>query len=91
MKHEFSKPYTFEEVEYKELEIPLDELTGRKVLAIQKAWKSKGNYDPMINSNHEYCLELAASASGQPIEFFLDLPANEMSKLAQSVSIFLMA
>lgn len=90
MKHEFKTPYTFEDIEYTEIEIPIENLSGKDVLKIQKDWKSKGNFDPMINSNHEYCLELASVASGHPIEFFLEMPANEMSKVAQAVSLFLM-
>lgn len=90
MKHEFKTPYTFEDIEYKEIEIPIENLSGKDIMKIQKDWKLKGNFDAMINSNYEYCLELAAVAAGQPIEFFLDMPGHETSKVAQAVSLFLM-
>lgn len=91
MKHAFEKPFNFEGKEYKELEIPLENLTGQDISAAKREWSASGNFSPVPVADSDFCASVAARACKLPVEFFYALPAKEYTKLTQAVSNFLLA
>lgn len=91
MKHTFEKPFNFEGKEYKELEIPLENLTGQDISAAKREWSASGNFSPVPVADSDFCASVAARACKLPVEFFYSLPAKEYTKLTQAVSNFLLA
>lgn len=90
MKHKFAKPFNFEGKEYKELDIPLEELSGQDLSAAKREWAAAGNFSPVPVSDPDYCASVAARACKLPVEFFYALPAKEYTRLTQAVSNFLL-
>lgn len=90
MKHVFSKPYEFEEKEYKEIEINLEELKGSDVAAVKTQFSAAGKFAAVPTTDLEFCIMLAARVAKQPIEFFTELPAKDYCAIAQGVSNFLL-
>lgn len=90
MKHIFEKPFSFEGKEYKELDIPLDNLTGQDISQAKREWAAAGNFSPVPATDSDFCASLAARACKLPVEFFYALPAKEYTKLTQAVSNFLL-
>lgn len=90
MKVELSKPYQFDGVEYKEIELDLDSLTGRDVSAAKKDWARQGNFAAITAVDVDFCACLAAKACKQPVEFVEGLPAKDYCRVAQEVSNFLL-
>ena len=88
----FTKPYVFENEEYTEVD-----MTGLQNLTIQDAI----NAQAAIFSEHEdtsmslcemgtaFAREIAAKASGLPIEFFKLMPIRESRKVKQTVQNFM--
>lgn len=91
MKHVLDKAYSFEGEEYSEIDIDLESLTGRDISAAKKEWNAGGGFSPVPATDPDYCVIIAARAAKKPLEFFLDLPARDYSKIAQAVSNFLIA
>lgn len=91
MKHEFQKPYTFEDKEYTEINLDLDGLTGRDISEAKKVWTSEGGFAVIPAVDSDFCAAVAARAAKLPLEFFLGLPAKEYTKITQAVSNFLIA
>jgi hypothetical protein len=91
MKHVFNAPVTFEGTEYKELDLKLEEMTGRDISAAKREWAVSGNFSPVPSADMDFCAILAAKASKQPLEFMQALPAREYTRLTQAVSNFLMS
>lgn len=91
MKYQFTKPYTFEDKEYTEIEFDLSALTGRDISAAKKEFTAGGNYSPLPTTDYDFCAILLARAAKLPLEFFTGLPAPEYCRLTQKVSNFLMA
>lgn len=89
MKHKFAKPYKFDDIEFTEIELDLDALTGKDISSAKRVWAMAGNFSPMPSADMDFCAALAAQASKQPIEFFEQLPAREFNKVTQMVSNFL--
>lgn len=90
MKVELSKPYQFDGVEYKEIELDLDSLTGRDVSAAKKDWARQGNFAAITAVDVDFCACLAAKACKLPVEFVEGLPAKDYCRVAQEVSNFLL-
>lgn len=85
------KPYTFERVEYKEIDLRgLRELTAADMIAINKRMKrASGGIDVMPEVTLEYATEIAARGASLPIEFFTALPASESMAVKNAVLGFL--
>lgn len=90
MKHTFSTPVTFEDVEYTELDLDLESLKGEDVADAERDWTAAGNFAAIPSISTSFCALIAARASKQPIEMIKALPAREYTKLCQAVSNFLM-
>lgn len=90
MKYVLSKEYEFEGQKYTEIEIDLGMLTGRDVSAAKREWARVGNFSPLMASDTDFCVFLAAKAAKLPIEFMSGLPAKDYCGIAQEVSNFLL-
>lgn len=91
MKHVFKEPYTFEGVEYTEIDLDLESLTGRDLSEAKKEFTALGVFAVIPAVDSDFCAAVAARAAKQPIDFFHGLPAKEYSQITQKVSNFLMA
>ena len=88
----FNKPYTFEHVEYTEIDLSgLDDLTASDMIAVNKMMHrtSGGGIDVMPEVSLEYACRLASKAAKMPIEFFTNLPPREAMKVKNRVMGFL--
>lgn len=86
------KPYVFERVEYKEVDLRgLRDLKASDMITINNRMKrrSGGSIDVMPEVTLEYAAEIAAMGSKQPIEFFTNLPASESMAVKNAVLGFL--
>lgn len=90
MKIILSKKYEFEGQTYEEIEFDIEGLVGKDVSAAKRAWTRAGNYAPMLTSDTDFCVYLAAKASKLPIEFMENLPAKDYCVIGQEVSNFLL-
>lgn len=92
MKHIFSKPIKFEEEpEIKEIEIDLDGINGYDISEVKKQFSAAGNFSPILATDTDFCIMMAARKSGKPIEFFKELPGKDYLAIAQGVQNFLLA
>lgn len=92
MKHVFSKPINFEdEPEIKEIEIDLDSINGYDISEVKKQFSAAGNFSPILATDTDFCIMMAARKSGKPIEFFKELPGKDYLAIAQGVQNFLLA
>lgn len=92
MKHIFSKPIKFEdEPEIKEIEIDLDSINGYDISEVKKQFSAAGNFSPILATDTDFCIMMAARKSGKPIEFFKELPGKDYLAIAQEVQNFLLA
>ena len=89
-KYTFSKPYTFEGKEYKELEFDLEELKGSDISAAKKELTAAGVFAPVPASDSDFSAILLARLVKLPREFFSGMPAKDYAKLTQEVSNFLL-
>lgn len=90
-KVEFSRPYSFEGKEYKEVELDLDSLTGKDFNDTLRQLKGGGWFAPMPAADPEFCMHFAAKAAKLPLEFFEGLPAGAYGQTVQKVSNFLIS
>ncbi len=92
MIHIFSKPIKFEdEPEIKEIEIDLDGINGYDISEVKKQFSAAGNFSPILATDTDFCIMMAARKSGKPIEFFKELPGKDYLAIAQGVQNFLLA
>lgn len=93
MKHIFAKPYTFEGKEYKEIELDLDSLTGNDYLLAERQFGEHFNnkVTPLPELSKEYQMIIAARASNQPLEFYMQMPIKEVSKITIKIQNFLLS
>lgn len=87
----FKKPYTFDKVEYTEIDLSgLDDLQASDMIAVNKIMaRSAAGIDVMPEVSLEYACNLAAKATKMPVEFFLQLPPKEAMKVKNRVMAFL--
>ena len=87
----FSKPYTFEGTEYKEIDLSgLEDLTSEDLENADSQFSMSGKFDAMRESSTAYCMLLSATATKKPIEFFKKLGAKDTVKIKMVVSNFLL-
>lgn len=85
-----SKPVKFEENTIEEINMNLDDLTGRDISKVKSEWSMTGKFSPVPATDIDFCIMVAARASNQPIDLFDVLPAKDYLKVSQEVSNFLM-
>lgn len=90
MLHILTKDYEFEGKTYSELQLNLDDLTGKDVSAAKREWARSGNYSPLMASDTDFCVFLAAKSAKLPVEFMEGLPAKDYCAIGQAVSNFLL-
>ncbi len=93
MQYEFKQPYKFEDAEWTELEVPVEDMTGAQFLAAKRAFvKAHPDANPVsMVFDQEFCVFLMARICKQPLEFFEQMPANEMVPLCTKVAGFLLS
>lgn len=87
----FKKPYVFERVEYKEIDLScMEDLQASDMIAVNKLIKrTSAGIDVMPEVSLEYACNIAAKATKKPIEFFLQLPPREAMRVKNKVLGFL--
>lgn len=87
----FKKPYVFERVEYKEIDLScMEDLQASDMIAVNKLMKrTSAGIDVMPEVSLEYACNIAAKATQKPIEFFLQLPPREAMRVKNKVLGFL--
>ncbi len=85
----FSKPYNFEGEIFNRLDLSgLEDIRGRQLTAIEKAFGKAGVVSSMPETTSTYAKIAAAAATGLPAEFFEDLPGKESRKIKTAVTRF---
>ena len=87
----FKKPYVFERVEYKEIDLScMEDLQASDMIAVNKLIRrTSAGIDVMPEVSLEYACNIAAKATQKPIEFFLQLPPREAMRVKNKVLGFL--
>lgn len=88
----FAKPFEFEGETYKEID--LSGMENLKASDLKLVGRIVGKNNPAANPvtlemTLEYAIQIAARVTGEPLEFFEALPANEAMKLKSEVVGFL--
>lgn len=86
---EFSKPFTFESVEYTGLDLDLDRLTGKDLINIEAEMTARGVQAPMPEISKSYQMLIAARAARVPVELIEELPMKDASAVTMKVVNFL--
>lgn len=85
----FSKPYTFECIQHKEIDLSrLDDLSTDDLLTAERIYTKAGGSAINPETTLLYSIILAHIASGVPLEFFGQLPAKESMKIKKEVFSF---
>ena len=85
----FRKPFDFEGEIYEKLDLhELEDIRGRDLTAIEKAFNKTGISSFMPETTTTYAKILATKVTGLPAEFFEDLPAYEIEKIKNVVTGF---
>lgn len=85
----FSKPYTFECEQYKEIDLSrLDDLTTDDLLTAERIYIKAGGSALNPETSLLYSVILAHIASDVPLEFFGQLPAKESMKIKKEIFSF---
>ena len=82
----FRKPFGFEGETFRELDLHgLEDLRGRDLTAIEKAFNKTGVSSFVPESTTTYAKIVATKVTGLPAEFFEDLPVGEIKKIKNAV------
>ena len=82
----FRKPFGFEGETFRELDLHgLEDLRGRDLTAIEKAFNKTGVSSFVPESTTTYAKLVATKVTGLPAEFFEDLPVGEIEKIKNAV------
>ena len=85
----FGRPYDFEgEVFYGVDLSKLEDINGRHLTAIEKAFSKSGVVSTMPEATATYAKIAATMATGLPAEFFEGLPGKEIRKIKTAVTRF---
>jgi hypothetical protein len=85
----FSKPYTFEEKEYTEVDLSgLEDLKASDLIEADKIFIADGQIAAMNEMSVGYSCIIAAKAGSKPIEFFRNLPAKDALTVKNTVTSF---
>ena len=89
LKITFSKPYNFEGEIFNGIDLSgLEDIKGRQLTAIEKAFWKAGVVSSMPETTSTYAKIAASAATGLPAEFFEDLPGKEVRKIKSAVTRF---
>lgn len=89
LKITFSKPYNFEGEIFNGIDLSgLEDIKGRQLTAIEKAFGKAGVVSSMPETTSTYAKIAASAATGLPAEFFEDLPGKEIRKIKTAVTRF---
>ncbi|MDD3662293.1 MAG: hypothetical protein PHT84_00300 [Candidatus Pacebacteria bacterium] len=82
----YRKPFEFEGEVHKELDLHgLEDLRGRDLTAIEKAFNKTGVSSVMPETTTTYAKIVATKVTGFPAEYFEDLPVSEIEKIKNAV------
>lgn len=85
----YRKPYEFEGETFTELDLHgLEDLRGRDLTAIEKAFNKTGISSFVPESTTTYAKIVATKVTGLPAEYFEDLPVGEVEKIKNAVVVF---
>lgn len=84
------KPYVFEGKSYSTIDLSgLQDIRAADMIAVNRRLNRKGNVDFLQEMTLEYALNIAAKATGKPIEFFEQLPPYAAMQIKNRVTGFL--
>ena len=84
------KPYVFEGKSYNVIDLSgLQDIKAADMIAVNRLLNRKGNVDFLQEMTLEYALNIAAKATGKPIEFFEQLPPYAAMQIKNRVTGFL--
>ena len=84
------KPYVFEGKSYSAMDLSgLQDIRAADMIAVNRLVNRKGNVDFLQEMTLEYALNIAAKATGKPIEFFEQLPPYAAMQIKNRVTGFL--
>lgn len=85
----FHKPYFFEGNHYAGIDLKaIENLTAKDMCEAEKYLSKKGIISPLPEMTMEYIGFIANRATGQPIEFFMQLPPKDATKVKNKVTSF---
>ena len=85
----FTKTYQFEGETISEIDMSgLENLTANDMIKANKVLQAAGIVTVMPETNLEYTLIVAASATGRPVEFFKGLVPRDAIKVKNAVTSF---
>lgn len=85
----FHKPYLFEGNHYAGIDLKaIEDLTAKDMCEAEKYLARQGIISPLPEMTMEYIGFIANRATGQPIEFFMQLPPKDATKVKNKVTSF---
>ena len=85
----FHKPYLFEGNHYAGIDLKaIEDLTAKDMCEAEKYLSKKGIISPLPEMTMEYIAFIANKATGQPLEFFKNLPPKDATKVKNRVTSF---
>ena len=85
----FHKPYLFEGNHYAGIDLKaIEDLTAKDMCEAEKYLSKKGIISPLPEMTMEYIAFIANKATGQPLEFFKQLPPKDATKVKNRVTSF---
>ena len=88
MKHIFSKPYKFEDEEFKEIEFDLDNVSGWMIEKATRLYRRNGGIASVPYTDGEFCMQILHEVTKKPLEFFKGLPAKDYCAINMAVTNF---
>jgi len=89
MKVKLNKIAGFDGVEYSELDLELDELTGKDLISATKEAKALGDQASVVEFSKIYQAVVAAKAAKVPVDLVLQLKARDFTEITLRVQNFL--
>jgi hypothetical protein len=82
----YRKPFQFEEETFTEIDLHgLEDLRGRDLTTIEKAFNKTGVSSFVPESTTTYAKIVATKVTGLPAEYFEELPVGEIEKIKNAV------
>lgn len=92
MLHKFKTTHKFNDQEYTELDIPIENITTLDYEKAEMQFRSLNpNFAGVIELESGFTKQIMINACKLPAEFFNSLPANEFVKLKMAVQSFLLS
>lgn len=91
MLHTFKKAYTWNDKEYTELDIPVENITTVDYEKAEMQFRALNpNFTGVVELESGFMKQIMVNACELPAEFFNGLPANEFIRLKMAVQGFLL-